>query len=371
MCVNAKLFRVIMFAAVAAATCAAYTHGHAVVPWRRLLRTTPVRMMPEGPECKVHAESLHTMFAGSHELVSAAILSGRYYEGNVDANSNLQGRPRQAGRGAPPENWAALEELLPATVEAVSSRGKFIWWTMRGGMQQERQWTFWSTLGMTGSWSLRRNAHSRVAIGLRAKDGHDHCNLYYNDQRNFGTLTVCIDDGKLEEKLASLGPPWLGNGADENGNGLSCDDFLEVVQRQCKGKRSRAVAVAKFLMDQKKTSGVGNYILSEALYRARVWPWASCGDLSEDEWRDLHAAVANVINLSYASQKASVVDGVSTTRGNFNFRLLVYRQEMAGDERGLRVQKSEGPHGRAVFWVPQLQTRGRPPVDDQSGGAKE
>ena len=37
-------------------------------------------------------------------------------------------------------------------------------------------------------------------------------------------------------------------------------------------------------MDQSKLSGIGNYILSEALYRAAVDPWLAVGELDDAQW---------------------------------------------------------------------------------------
>ena len=69
---------------------------------RRGLRRSPPTMMPEGPEVKVHAESLDARLAGTR-LLSARIVSGRYL-GDGDT----------PGRGAPPANWSALVDALPA-----------------------------------------------------------------------------------------------------------------------------------------------------------------------------------------------------------------------------------------------------------------
>ena len=62
--------------------------------------------------------------------------------------------------------------------------------------------------------------------------------LFYNDQRNFGTLTVCIEHALLESKLASLGPPWLNDG-------LPLADFLEIAHAQCSVARRAKVPLAK------------------------------------------------------------------------------------------------------------------------------
>ena len=47
-------------------------------------------------------------------------------------------------------------------------------------------------------------------------------------------------------------------------------------------------------MDQTKTAGIGNYILAEALYAARIHPWARVGDVAQDDAviAALHSAIA-------------------------------------------------------------------------------
>ena len=318
--------------------------------------------MPEGPECTLHAEFLDAACRGM-QIRRASIMSGRYL-----------GDGATPGRGAPPDQWDQLQSALPASITAVRSKGKFIYWTLRS--TAEDHLTLWSTLGMTGAWALAPSEHARICLELvddgaaaadgPPSDGQAALRLWYNDQRNFGTVTVCVDEAKLEAKLASLGPSWLPPG------GLGLDAFREIIQRQCKGKRGAAVPVAKFLMDQSKTAGIGNYILSETLFLARIWPWARCGDLSDEEWTAVHEAASDVIERSYRSQRALAeanaaeavaargagTRSLSATRGTtFTFELHVFRRTQTAS--GMAVRHSEGPHKRSIFWVEELQTRGR------------
>ena len=345
--------------AVLCAAAEAFTHRMArprTAARRAFTRTPPCRM-PEGPECCVHAESLNERFAGS-TLQRAAILSGRYSgDGSIP------------GRRAPPEHWGQLCSALPAAVTAVSSKGKFIWWTLRPHSGVLSEFTFWSTLGMTGAWSLERSVHSRVAFelfdecrptGSAGESAPQRSVLFFNDQRNFGTLTVCLEHVLLEAKLATLGPTWLGGG-------LPWPQFLEIASKQCSNGRSAKVPVARFLMDQGKTAGIGNYILSETLYKASIYPWAVCGALEEADWKAVHAAATETIEASYAAQAALAAAGgagsLSVTCGTFQeiepeFHLQVYRQTQTAE--GRLVRRDEGPHGRSVFWVAERQVRGRP-----------
>ena len=80
---------------IAAASAAALVLPPVRLATRRF-RCSPPRLMPEGPEVAVHAETLDGAFAGA-PLHAATLLSGRY-------------------AATPPENWDALQAALPATV---------------------------------------------------------------------------------------------------------------------------------------------------------------------------------------------------------------------------------------------------------------
>ena len=349
--------------AVSYASVGLIRHSYLRAGPRGLCRTSGC-FMPEGPEVTIHAECLNRACA-SNEIVSAEILSGRYF-----------GSGSSAGRNAPPANWGALQAMLPAKVDSVQSKGKFMYFRLSASAASA---TLWSTLGMTGAWSLTPSSHARVMLKMHScDDGGDGGDgepwvLFYNDMRNFGTITFSTEQAQLEAKLASLGPSWVSPG------GLSRSDFLAVVERQCANKRGAAVPVAKFLMDQSKTAGIGNYILSETLYLARIDPWASCGALDTSVWEDVHAAASDVIYRSLTSQRAlaaaqadaATLDeadakapmrkstrSLSATRGTtYTFELHVFSRKETAD--GLVVRKAEGPHKRSVWWVPERQTRGR------------
>ncbi len=314
---------------------------------RRHLRRTPPVFMPEGPEVRLHAEELCDTFTGS-QLVAARICSGRYVS-------------------EPPRRWELLQQQLPATVEGVHCKGKLMWWELTGSAH--RLWLF-NTLGMTGGWSRDLSPHSRVELRLSDASGEARA-LYFNDMRNFGTLATLLEE-EVGARLDKLGPSWLQPG------GLDLQTWLPIVEKQCKNKRSRSVPVARFLMDQSKTSGIGNYLLSEVLHLARIWPWATCGDLDEADWVAVHAAASQLTATSFgalhagATRGAAVEDAdeISPTRGRFGFQLHVYRRSATPD--GLAVRRSLGPHGRSIFWAAELQLRGlRHDVDADPGGVPQ
>ena len=82
--------------------------------------------------------------------------------------------------------------------------GKFIYWMLKD------EYSIWSTLGMTGQWSSESTKHTRVKFVL------NNGSVYFNDQRNFGTLKFVRGKYQLLEKLKSLGPDMLANDVDDD-----------------------------------------------------------------------------------------------------------------------------------------------------------
>ncbi len=141
-------------------------------------RTVP-RMMPEGPEVLSLVNRLSDRFGGGRwDLTGAAILSGRYLNNN------------------PPENWVRFTQSLPLRVDHVNCKGKFIFFSFTS--QDSEKLTAWSTLGLTGGWSLRRNNHARLALRLTPSSADAMGTpastasevLFFYDIRNFGTFKV-------------------------------------------------------------------------------------------------------------------------------------------------------------------------------------
>ena len=133
--------------------------------------------MPEGPECRRIAEDL-AKYLTHKKIEKIEVLSGRYEKKSITG-------------------YQDFVDSLPLKIAGVGVHGKFIYWIL------EKQFSIWNTLGMTGSWSFEKGKHSRLKIEV------DGVSVYFNDQRNFGTVKIVRGKEFLIDKLKSLGPDML------------------------------------------------------------------------------------------------------------------------------------------------------------------
>lgn len=146
--------------------------------------------------------------------------------------------------------------------------------------------------GMTGllEWcpaGAERHRHDRLVVVCEGGE------LRYRNMRRFGSLGVARDE---EERRALTGP--LGPDA----QGLEEDEFIELI-----GGRRGAVKAA--LMDQQLIAGLGNLMVDEILWRARVNPRAQVPRLSLARRRRIHAAMAEVVRDSVPTGRVPPAEG--------------------------------------------------------------
>jgi len=266
--------------------------------------------MPEGPECKRIAELLAEKVS-SRKLTKIEILSGRYTKKQ-------------------PDGYEAFSNILPINMIGAGAHGKFIYIILEGGS------SIWSTMGMTGYWSETKSKHARLALHT------DESVLYFNDTRNFGTIKFVGDKNELIKKLQSLGP-------DMATSNISDDDLKERLMFMRSEK-----TVAQAIMDQNVIAGVGNYIKSEALYRARISPHRLVKDIEDAEITALNTSIKYIISKSYElKSKMSMVDFDKYNDPKYNIAMAVYNNKE--DIYGHEVLKEKTKDGRNTFWVPQVQ----------------
>lgn len=292
--------------------------------------------MPEGPEVTRVTRQLNTV-VGNTFLNDLYPVSGRYIKKAPEGYFNLLD---DLGRG----------DFL---IKGVFNKGKFIWWEL------EKDWFIFSTLGMSGNYKLEYNKHSRFQfIVTRVNEFETETfSLYYCDARNFGTLKFVNGREHLYNKLNSLGPDMLNDPCDFT-------TFLEI----CRKYSNKSVV--KFMMEQKHISGVGNIYKSESLFLARISPFKTMGELSDEDLKRLYKAIIKVLKTSLEQGGATIqsYSDLYASHGNYtrfpshpqemvsareSSRVMVYGQK--NDIYGNKVLKAQLDDKRTTYYSPDIQ----------------
>lgn len=276
--------------------------------------------MPEGPELAVSRDHLRQILTGRSIASFNIGPTGRFLKKMPEGHDRI------------------TKKLLknPAKIEGIDTKGKFMWWSLSFPDEID-MWYMFCTYGMSGQWEVNRSKHTAFSIVST-----DHVNLFFNDQRRFGTIKFVRGKKELMKKLSTLGPCILGE-----------DITLESFKNNLLKKPNRYICEA--LMDQSCVSGIGNYMRAEILYLSRIDPWRPVGTLTSMEWNMLFEESRDVAKSSYDSQGASIytyknVDG-STGRNQFYFK--IYGLDV--DVEGHQILRKEDSNGRTVHWCPAVQ----------------
>jgi len=287
--------------------------------------------MPEGPECTRTARQVDRAVRGK-SLVNLNFISGRYTKNLPTGFANF---------------YIALEDNhLP--VKGVFNKGKFIWWEFGDLFPICYMYT---TLGMSGNFKLQPSKHTRIAFYF-----DDDTAVYYNDQRNFGTIKFVFDDKDHHKKLDSIGPDMLNNPC-------TLSEFLRIARLKPRW------TMVKWLMDQSQISGVGNIYKSESLFLAGIRPDKLIEECTDEELEKLYHAVCQILSASYSTGGATIrnysdlynnhgqytrfasnPNEIVAARGG---HVMVYNQTQ--DIYGNPVERVKLNDGRTTFWSPAVQ----------------
>ena len=280
--------------------------------------------MPEIAEIALTAEILNKYFKNK-SLTAFDFISGRYTKSN-------------------PVGYQDFLQALPLKVKTVDSRGKFLWFDLIDS--EKNHWYIWNTFGLAGMWSLFETDYARAILTF----SNDKV-AYFSDMRNFGTFKFSTSETDLEKKLEELSPDFLKD-----------DDFdLSSIQKY-------KAPIVKILMDQKKVgSGLGNYLVPEILYRAKISPHRLGSEMSDDDIKNLTYWIKYVVKLSYVDNHIGYMVNLETEANklkkndyhpdiklkNKTFKFLVYRKKE--DPKGNKVKAEKINGTRTTYWVPDVQ----------------
>ena len=133
--------------------------------------------------------------------------------------------------------------------------------------------------------------HLRLKVAL---SGGKHKELLFWDRRGLGLVRlVTPKEFDALYGLDKLGPDALALTSEELQSRLATS--------------RRAIKVA--LLDQRALAGVGNLYASEILHLAGVHPERPCDQLRRPQWRRIHAAILEVLNLAIRYEGSTLGDG--------------------------------------------------------------
>ena len=285
--------------------------------------------MPEICEVALTAEILH------RKLKNKVLTSIKFFGDTYKYGPN----------GTKPEGYNLFVKSLPLKIKKVDSRGKFLWFELT---DDNITWYIWNTFNLKGGWSLEDDTHKRAQFNFE-----NDVVAYYYDTLGWGTFKFSKSQEDLRKQLELLSPDFL---KDDN------FDLSNITKY-----KSKIVGV---LMDQKKIgSGIGNYLVAEILYHAKISPHRKCNTLTNDEIKQLTYSIKYIIKICYMYggskymhklekelNKLPRIDyhpNIKIKKSDQKFMFMVYNEKT--DPLGNPVKEEKIVGKRTTYWVPNVQ----------------
>lgn len=296
--------------------------------------------MPE--VCEVCLTSQYLSKFIGYDILNLNVLSGRYVKHPMKGANDIQ---------------------FPLKITKIDTKGKFMWFTL----EHDNDTIYMlNTFGLTGKWTTDAECDfARVKFTTSTKY---HSALYFCDMRNFGTIEFTDDVKILNKKLNKLGDDLL----------KSPPSFNQFVEKVIALRRNKKNIVTILMSQEKKTgigSGLGNYLVPEILYRAKLSPYRTMISLTTSEIKSLYDAIKYQLKLCYIAnnteyiahfEKFLKIHSKKIEKGDFpNYiddiiikndtcHMNVYRKKT--DPFGNTVIGDKIISNRKTYWVPSVQS---------------
>jgi formamidopyrimidine-DNA glycosylase len=230
-------------------------------------------------------------------------------------------------------------KLKGARIESVDRRGKYIL------VHLDSAAVLMVHLRMTGKF-VRLNAdqdlppHAHAIFYL-----DDEHRLVFCDMRQFGRMNIVTRTKLFETReLSQLAPEPL------------LDEFTPAYLHQILSRSRRSLKT--LLLDQTRILGLGNIYAAEALFLARISPFAIAASLSKARTLRLHQAIRDVLEEAIESGstlRIDLADGGSSYFGSLDKFWRVYERE--GEpcvNCGTRIRRVVQA-ARSTYYCPRCQ----------------
>jgi len=246
-------------------------------------------------------------------------------------------------------------------IKHIDSKGKILWFEL---VNASKTIYLISQFGLTGEWSFEDD-NNKLTIQF-----NDDINLYYNDVRGFGKINITNKKKELDTKLNKISVDLLKTDFID-------DEFLETFNMyKNKSQRRKKMLIVKLLMDQHGIgSGIGNYLVCEILYHAKLSPFRTLDSLSNTEIKRLSHSIKYIMKLSYYNNSTGYMTHFSEfihehkigiDNGKYpnyhpdiklkksqKFKFHVYRKQT--DDKGNKVIADKIINNRSTYWIPEIQ----------------
>ncbi len=247
---------------------------------------------------------------------------------------------------------------LPCIVICVCSRGKLI--IIECSDKDKKTIYMISQLGMEGKWTRKKGNHSNFQIRF-GKVSNGLCIMnnryFFDDARHFGHFNIY---NTMKDVSKNHGPCLLlsallkeGILIKKNLRPYQTVATFDVFKKKILNKRIKNNQICDYLMKQKYTSGIGNYLRAEVIYRAKMNPTKKLETLTEHEIKTLYDSIMFQLVLSYQHHGLTIKSYWDPEGRPGTCPLQVYGKPK--DLLGNPVEKFKDSQGRTVHWVPSVQ----------------
>jgi formamidopyrimidine-DNA glycosylase len=309
--------------------------------------------MPEVIEVREYADFLLRKVKGE-KIKKILILKGRYK------------------KHKPFDGFKDLSGALPLKILDIDNKGKFMY------IHFSNDFYLGISLGLTGGWFYKARGSKRYIHGLNGERYVDtdiddslhpsgvqktptkaekyyenalkHLNVefvcesgsfYFYDQLSFGSMMLFSSREELDKKLKTLG-------VDIMKPETTFELFLESMTHKTNMKK----AIGNALMNQKRLSGVGNYLRADALWVAKINPFRKVGDLSHVELKRLYHALRLLIWGQYNRKRGvqlNIIGKRDKLPQDYGRTFFVYQQDE--DIYGKVVKKEQLYEGSQIRYI--------------------
>lgn len=279
--------------------------------------------MPEGPEVRIYTDWLRPR-VGS-QLVDVIVRAKSRYARHPDSSRSLA-------------EFVGLEPKI----DSVWCHGKH---NALVSAAAGRVLVF--SYGMTGGWSLNESSATRIEFTFKRGDQYEI--VYFNDTRNFGTVTSHTIEEFADRKSCRCGIDVLELPEDLDDAGQ--EKLARRIMLHVEALIKKPTPIADVLLDQRIFAGVGNYLRSEILYQASLSPDADVTSLPYLPMLAVAQAWHQLAWRSYKLGGCSIKSYVQPNgrQGEFQRQLSVYGQKT--DPFMAPVFKKKDSKGRTIWYV--------------------